>query len=945
MAQSVIQASFGSGELSKNLYARVDLDRYRTGAALLRNFFIDYRGGASTRMGFEFKAQTKSTGTPRIIGFSFSTTQTYLLEFGNLYLRIFSGGAPLAGATGAITGISQANPGVVTSTAHGRANGDTVILAGIVGMTELNGRTFIVADVTANTFTLKRILDSSVVSTTAYTAYTSGGTWTVPYELTTPYAEADLPLLKFAQSADTMTLTHPSYPIQLLKRTGASTFTLSAMVIAPTMDSPTGLTLTFDNAGAKQYGYVVTAVSADGREEGLPSKPSYVTADLIGDSLASGIRLKWNPVAQQTSQYKIYKYGPIQQNASGRHMMCSTFGFVGYALAPQWSDYGSVPDFSKQPPLFVDPFSPGQIQGPITITAVGSYTDLAPPTVTTSGGTGSGASFHAVLNDAGGVSYVSIDKPGSWTVQPTLSFTGTATGTIPSLSPLTGTYPSCVSYFQQRQAFAASNNDPEDIWTSQTGNVFNFDAASIPLPADGISVTLASRQVNQIKSMVSVPSGLILLTSGGSWLLSGGGAKLAVTPIEVVAQPQASTGANDVPPININNDILYIQARGNTVRDLVFSFDVESFFGTDRSALANHLFFGYQILEWSYAEEPFRTIWAVRNDGQLLCLTYVPEQEVFAWSHSDTQGQFISIASIVEGQEDAVYVVVKRFVAGLWVNFIERLHSRNFYENVEFAFCADSALSLPQSSPNADLTLSAATGTATITASASVFTSADTGKVLRGLRGGKGTITYISGTSCSIIIVPDGRGINSFPVIPNDPTKTPMRIQSGQWNLAAPVTTLRGLDNLVGKTVTGLADGRVISGLTVSSDGAITLTTPASYVVIGLGFQAQLQTLYLDVGDPTIQGKRKLIPQCTIMVDDSLGVKVGTVFDQLVEYLNPAMAGVITSPPPLVSSDDLVGNIPWDWTVKGQVCIQQDYPLPATILGIIPQVVVGDTGR
>lgn len=71
--------------------------------------------------------------------------------------------------TGTITGITQANPAVVTANAHGHANGDLVYITGVAGMTEVNGRIFTVAGATANTFQL------SGVNSTGYTAYSSGG--------------------------------------------------------------------------------------------------------------------------------------------------------------------------------------------------------------------------------------------------------------------------------------------------------------------------------------------------------------------------------------------------------------------------------------------------------------------------------------------------------------------------------------------------------------------------------------------------------------------------------------------------------------------------------------------------------------------------------------------------------------------------------------------------
>jgi ribosomal protein S11 len=69
-----------------------------------------------------------------------------------------------------ITAATQANPCVITSAAHGFADGDTVYINNVVGMTELNGNSYTVAGSTTDTFQL------SATNSSAYTAYTSGGT-------------------------------------------------------------------------------------------------------------------------------------------------------------------------------------------------------------------------------------------------------------------------------------------------------------------------------------------------------------------------------------------------------------------------------------------------------------------------------------------------------------------------------------------------------------------------------------------------------------------------------------------------------------------------------------------------------------------------------------------------------------------------------------------------
>ena len=64
MSDIAVQASFNAGEWSPALFARVDIQKYHSAAALLENFFVDYRGGASTRTGTEYIIQcTEFCGT------------------------------------------------------------------------------------------------------------------------------------------------------------------------------------------------------------------------------------------------------------------------------------------------------------------------------------------------------------------------------------------------------------------------------------------------------------------------------------------------------------------------------------------------------------------------------------------------------------------------------------------------------------------------------------------------------------------------------------------------------------------------------------------------------------------------------------------------------------------------------------------------------------------
>ena len=230
---SPIQNQFTRGEMSPLMTGRNDLEQYYQGAKTMVNCLPLSHGGAVGRPGTMFVGETQtSSETCRIIEFIFNTSDSYAIELGDQYARFYRNRGRVLEADKTVTNISQANPAVVTSTSHGYSNGDHVIISGVSGMTEVNGRRFTVANQTANTFEL------SGVDSTSYTAYSSAGVAGKVYQIATPWAEADLFEIKFVQDADTMYLVHPSYKPRELSRSGHTSWTVSNY--APTGDPFTG---------------------------------------------------------------------------------------------------------------------------------------------------------------------------------------------------------------------------------------------------------------------------------------------------------------------------------------------------------------------------------------------------------------------------------------------------------------------------------------------------------------------------------------------------------------------------------------------------------------------------------------------------------------------------------------------------------------------------------
>src|SRR5260221_761718 len=115
MAPPFIQASFNSGEWAPHLLARTDLEKYHSGAALLENFFVDYRGGASTRGGTKYIIRGLTDSLPiRLIQFQPAISVGYVLQFGDQYIRFLRHGAPVLEAGLPITALFLSHPFVST---------------------------------------------------------------------------------------------------------------------------------------------------------------------------------------------------------------------------------------------------------------------------------------------------------------------------------------------------------------------------------------------------------------------------------------------------------------------------------------------------------------------------------------------------------------------------------------------------------------------------------------------------------------------------------------------------------------------------------------------------------------------------------------------------------------------------------------------------------------
>ena len=237
-------------------------------------------------------------------------------------------------------------------------------------------------------------------------------------------------------------------------------------------------------------------------------------------------------------------------------------------------------------------------------------------------------------------------------------------------------YPGCAMFFEQRLVFARTNQKPQTVWGSVTGSFESMNTSNPTQDDDAYEFTINARQVNEIRWLVALQE-LIIGSSSTQWKMNAGNQTDSVTPSSVSLKVQTQWGVSHVYPITIGNSVLFIERSGDSVRDLNYSLELDSYKGDNLTILANHLFKEKEIVEWAYQAHPDSIIYCVLDDGTMVGLTYYKEHKVWGWHRNTTDGLYESIAGITTTDNiDEIYVIVKRTIGGVTKRYIEKFETR-----------------------------------------------------------------------------------------------------------------------------------------------------------------------------------------------------------------------------------------------------------------------------
>jgi hypothetical protein len=859
------QTSFAGGEFSPTLYSRTELDKYGSGLRTARNFLITEHGVLRNRAGTYFI--DRMLGKTRLIRFVYSDDQAYVLCFTDRKLRIAFEGALLT--------VSSAGVPAWDSGAPSGLKGLRVTYGGHVWVTLRNG--------------------ASVPPDLFLGYWADLGADGATYELPTPYLEADLPRLKFAQSGDVLTIVHGNHAPTEVRRYGHQYWTIEEIdwwrvpganitLSFGTKDSASPTTAGYSGGttyGIGQYAQDATGIfmSLQGGNTGHP----------VSDAGWWG---KANDAAHSAKKWEWCVTVSYKDIHGARQETRSTAG--AWAIQPG-GDCLCYPD------------------RPVKMTW--TYTSDALVVVEVLG-------FNIYKGRDGVYGLVGTTDASS------LEFTDD--GIVPDYTirppaggaPTDNSYPAAVAYHNQRRFFARKGR----IQGSKVADFSNFDQWS-PAPADqACDFTLASRHFEETHSLISQDA-LVALTSAGVWNVRGSGRDEAISPTSILARCGSEVGSSWLDPIVADDTILHVTSKGTRVRQLLFDDQRQRYTGGDLTVYAKHLFEGHTVVDWAYQEEPEHVIWCVLDDGTLASLTFHQEQKLFAWARHDTQGTVEAICCIPEVTEDRVYLVVVRN----GVRLLERMPSRANILDVRLGVFVDSGLSYDGRNTGATtLTISDSPWEpgdyATIDASAAIFVPSNFGDAI---------ILSPNGATPYRLLITAYRSPTQVQV--GIETTVPVALRyttTTDWALAA--NTMSGLSHLEGLAVVALCDGAPEGPHTVVG-GKVTLDRPAAIAHVGLGYDQELETLDF-VGVP--KSNVKAVKAVRLEIYGTRGdLEVGETLTDMQVWDQRRVEhgyGVI----PMETLDAIVRPSTL-WQTAGRVALRNTEPTPVTLLALTRDVEVG----
>lgn len=715
-----MQMSFNSGELSPRLFGRVDLAKYYSGLETCLNSVVMPHGGVTRRTGFEFIATAEQTTTETIlIPFEFSTEQAYILEFGDKTMRVYADGGQVLdavdtdtkllvhadGTHGSTIFTDDGNTGH-TLTPSGDASISTAQLKFGTGSAVFDGTDdkitapahadwdFGTDDFTidfwakrggGNAFTEEHIIGTRDPNNT-------GTSWTLYYNRTAQgwyfhsFTVADDASFSLDITADT------NWHHYAVVRSGTDWYWF--------YDGVEQVLVLDGIGGANLEGGINLLTVGSYISVSTRSWNGYIDELRVSKGVARWVSGFTPPTAPYSisieggdpfklaSPFSEGHLADLKYVQSADVLYFAHNSYPPYKLSRTAHTEWTFTEIDFDWPPFQDINTTSTTLNPSATTGVINITSSLAGLIATEE-IGSHVMF-------GGNGYVEISSITSNTV-----FVATVEETLPGSAATTDWhlsswggdrgYPGALTFFEERLIYAGSIGEAQTVWMGQSGDFENhFISTDEVIDSDAIIYTIAADQVNAIKWLYSTKK-LLLGTTGGEWWTSGSDSLDPITPTNIIVRRETTYGSEGLQPVFVDNSVLFLQRGGKKIRGFSYDFESDSYLGSDLSLLSDFTR-NNKIISMAYQQYPYQIIWCVRDDGDLLGLTYMKAQEVVGWHQHTTQGDFKWVASIPGDNEDELWAVVSRKTPTSPIVTIERLFETFSGEDMKDAFYVDSGL-------------------------------------------------------------------------------------------------------------------------------------------------------------------------------------------------------------------------------------------------------------
>lgn len=672
--------SFNGGELSPWIAPpRVDLEKYRSGCSTLRNFRPNVYGGAFRRPGTLYIGAAKFPDKKsRLKDFEFSVTTTLTLEFGEFYIRFWT-----TGETPTLVEDPN-NPGT-------------------------------------------------------------------PYEVETPYPESSLFELQFSQINDLVFIAHGNHRQRILTRISNNDWSISSlkeewpatlddnitmitMAVtggeSPAVD-PAWVWLTQYTVGQRvSYGGVNYRCirNVRGSFEALHYPPgSYQNWKTFWTPVYASVTFGIGTTVGLQASAPFFDAGHVGSTFVIKHRRDDPTSkivlnaVVGTTSTPifvlgSWAVKIAVNTGGSWEVLAaVERSFDGVTYETIrTVTSTGVESDQVTGTelepaflrlkiLTTTGTPPSDASLIIEPDDSNqyGLLYITAvtdsDTAVARVIFPPFSNDATLTWNEPAWSDYRG-FPRAVTIHENRIMWGGSRYRPQNVWGSVIDDYFNYRLGSED--DAGLAFRLASDAANGIQWMISQDS-LIIGTTGSEWTIGARDNQSALTPASIAAKRSTTYGSELIQAILVSDAVLFVQRSGKKIREFVFTFQEDGYTAQDLTLLSEHIT-DSGIIQIAVQKNPETIVWCITGNGDLIGVVYERGQNVAGWFRydtgvsGDTRDYFESVSVVSgQGEEDEIWVAVRRTVDGDTVRYIERFQPdlmRKLKDNDQASLCyVDSA--------------------------------------------------------------------------------------------------------------------------------------------------------------------------------------------------------------------------------------------------------------